>query len=65
MLMKMHDAAAETIETSLRAAPHNPRLLHHLGLVTATKIFASRERAVDRWKRLVHAWGAVFADERF
>jgi TolA-binding protein len=65
--MKLHDAAVERLERAARAAPENPRLLHHLGLVAASKIYSARQKGADLtgfWERLIYAWGAIFADEK-
>lgn len=73
--MKMYDAAISELESQSRKAPDNARLLHHLGLAAAAQIHAGGRDPLNvdddivdftqAWDRIVYAWGAVFADDRF
>ena len=66
--MKMHDAAMKQLETQAAKEADNPRLLHHLGLAAAAQIHAGGDDFADfspSWDRIVYAWGAIFADDRF
>jgi hypothetical protein len=66
-LMKMHEAALDALERTARTAPQNPGLLHHIGLVAASRIYAETEGSdlSAFWNRVIYGFGATFADDRF
>lgn len=66
--LKMHDAALDSLEEALRATPDKPALLHHLGLVAAARAASCDEEDEDThplWEKIIYAWSAIFADDRF
>ncbi len=67
--MNMHDAAINELKRLLKAAPDDPHLLHHLGLVAAAKLRVRDELDENElaalWQTIVWAWGAIFEDDRF
>ncbi|MCI4646168.1 MAG: toll/interleukin-1 receptor domain-containing protein [Hyphomonadaceae bacterium] len=67
-LIRNYKLASEKFAEAFKAAPHDYRLLHHLGLCAASCISTEADAGSlqdDNWHLLILAWGSVFADDRF
>src|SRR5262249_16004984 len=73
--MKMYDAAISEVERQARKAADKGGLVDDVGVGAAAQIHAGGRDPLNvdddivdftqAWDRIVYAWGAVFADDRF